>query len=146
MKKQTLSTILAASLLATLAAAAAYAGRPARIAAKVPFAFSVGGQSLPDGAYTFYQRADGAIEVLGPTGKRYVSYTVPGKSEVRAGGAQILFHRYDDQYFLSEVFDGVGSTGLKFPVSRQEKEKISTASHPKVAYVVPRDVIVVATN
>ncbi len=146
MKKKTLSTVLAASLLATLAAAFVYAAHPATISAKVPFAFSVGGKSFPEGDYVLRQHTDGVIEIVGPNGKNYVSRTFPGKSEVREGVVKIVFHRYDDVYFISEVFDGTARTGLKFPVSRQEKEKIAALSNSTPGDPERSEVAVLATR
>jgi hypothetical protein len=146
MERKTLSTMVAASLLVILAAASVSAGGPAKITAKVPFAFSVGGKSLPEGDYTFYQRTDWVVEILGPTGKSFVSRVLPGTSEVRDGEVKITFHRYDDQYFVSEVFDGTGRTGLKFPVSRQEKEKLTAALHSPAAYPGQSEVAVLGTR
>ncbi len=127
MERKVLSTAVAVSLLVILAAVAVSASGPARITARVPFAFSVSGESLPDGDYTFYERDYGVVEIVAPTGKSYVYHVFPGRDEARDGEVKIVFHRYNDQYFVSEVFDGSGTTGLKFPVSRQENEKRAAA-------------------
>jgi hypothetical protein len=33
-----------------------------------------------------------------------------------------VFRKYDDQYFLAQIWDGQSNTGIAFPQSKREKE------------------------
>ena len=36
--------------------------------------------------------------------------------------AKLVFHKYGDQYFLAEIWDGQSRIGIAFPESKREKE------------------------
>jgi hypothetical protein len=36
--------------------------------------------------------------------------------------AKVVFHKYGDQYFLSQIWDGQSDIGIAFPESKREKE------------------------
>ena len=145
MKKHALSTVCMVSLLALLAAVSAYAYVSSTVIAKVPFSFSVGNESLPAGHYTLYQSSEGYVSLLGPQGSAFLGWTLPGRTVRPDGEPKIVFHRYGDQYFLSEIFSGTDNVSRKLPVSKLEKEH--RASSPAVAENrQERDVVIFGTR
>jgi hypothetical protein len=111
------------------------------IAADIPFQFHVGKTTLPAGKYTIYQlessdltmmeisSADGKLSALFDV-EAAEAKSVPEKSE-------LIFHKYGDRYFLSEMFDEGNADGNKLLESRDER-KASKESGADIARVVAR--------
>jgi hypothetical protein len=110
----------------------------AKAVANIPFAFAVSGKTMPAGEYTI-QRASKSetshvrvhnvtsgetVMVLAPTS--LASYTT--KEDVQA---KVIFHRYGDRYFFSEVWTADGSLRGKVSVSKLESETRSNAGNEK---------------
>jgi hypothetical protein len=93
------------------------------VKATVPFNFTVNGSWLPAGNYTIGSDSTSAnifnitdreksvhILAMGLTDPNY-----PGRS------SKLVFHKYGDQYFLSEICYANSSTKVDFPLSKAEK-------------------------
>jgi hypothetical protein len=143
MKHQVPFTVLALSLL--VFAAASFAGTGTTLTAKVPFAFTVGEKSVPAGNYTIYEPNPGLIRFGGDQGNLIFLITNPGTRAGDDSSAKLVFHRYGDQYFLSEVFDGTGrQEGLRIQVSKLEKEYMTKGSNSTAANRRQTDIVVYA--
>jgi len=144
MKKTVLSGVLTASLLAITAVSAVYAGSSSTGTVKVPFAFSVGTVLLPAGDYTVYEYPSGLIRIDGDGSNHCLYMTYPGTSLGNHASMRLVFNRYDDQYFLSEAFNGIDDAGRKFPVSKLEKEHWVKGSRSVAENPRQPDVVVIA--
>jgi hypothetical protein len=129
MKKEILKGFTMLVLVVTLALATAAVSANAqssanKVVATVPFEFSVGYKSLPDGEYSvqtiasagdglLIQSADGRISAL-----RQSDTTDRIKSKTPA---HLVFHRYGERYFLAEVWNGVDNTGRRLLTSQEER-------------------------
>jgi hypothetical protein len=116
-----------------LATAAAYA-QTEGIKANVPFDFYAGKVLLPQGSYHVNQ-VEGArvvtrIRCNDCTG-RMLLLTNPVISE-RREKPQLVFHRYGNEYFLIQIWDG-GSTGRILAPSSREKELAADGTRPVMA-------------
>jgi hypothetical protein len=128
-------TITAAALLGSTGL---YAQEKA--VANIPFAFTVLNKTLPAGQYSIQQgthngllhiqnAANGeSVIVLAPTST--ASYTT--KDDVQA---KVIFHRYGDRYFFSEVWSADGNLRGKVQPSKLEKETRSNAGEKEMALV-----------
>ena len=91
-----------------------------RLASDVPFAFHVGEENCASGQYTIEKSAAHAYQIMrGQEGCSFLlGYGIPlsGKSQPK-----LVFHRYHDQYFLSEIWSGNG-TGSRLSISKREQE------------------------
>lgn len=110
--------------------------------ANIPFDFVVGKATLPAGAYSI-QSIDAArsmtLLIKGNEGKvlKLVSPNV-AQALHPSEKTRLLFHRYGDQYFLSQIWMGGEAIGRQFRMSRRESELASNLqSHSE-------DVIVMA--
>jgi len=106
--------------------------------ADVPFQFHVGNTALPAGRYMIHElegsdltvmqisSADGKLSALFDVESAQAK-TTPEKSE-------LIFNKYGDSYFLSELFDEGNVDGSKLMTSREEK-RASKESGAEVAQV-----------
>jgi len=117
MKKQIwkVVTFLAALMAASSAAAQTNQG-------DIPFAFSVANQTLPPGRYTTIQITSTLLRIFNSHNQGVVVLTTGVDSKESEGTGKMVFHRYGDDYFLSEVWAPAGQTGRKVVQSRAEDE------------------------
>jgi len=121
MKRLVLS-ILTVSVLALPVCAQ----RPAAVG-DIPFGFVAGNMTMPAGAYAFgYSTGLFTVTLAGPDRHTNFLSANPEETQSVPEQATLIFHRYGDQYFLSEIRTPDGSR--EFPVSRLEIEAQKTAS------------------
>ncbi|MCU1266832.1 MAG: hypothetical protein JWM21_3150 [Acidobacteria bacterium] len=126
MKKKVFSAAFTCTLLAVMAAANVYAQMPGTaVRASIPFDFSVRGKILPAGIYQVKRIADGpeglVISSVNGRHEHAAFETEPVEAGTGSGNAEIVFHRYGDKYFLSEVFAGGDLMGRELIPSREER-------------------------
>jgi hypothetical protein len=118
--KRTLATALltAASLMAPAGAFA-----QTRQQATIPFDFTVGQRLLPAGTYVIKHLGSGMILVQGWKGKELVGAItlITQGNNVRKDADKLVFHKYGDQYFLSEIRGELGETSSKVGTSKLEQ-------------------------
>jgi hypothetical protein len=97
--------------------------------ANVPFAFTVGQTELPAGTYLVGLVSDSAIVITNrSTGTSILSMFRSEQAKNNDGTAKLVFHKYGDKYFLSQVGRGFGGSLIQLPTSKQEQEaQIQTA-------------------
>jgi hypothetical protein len=126
MRKKVFSAAITGALLVVVAAATAYAQMPGMgVRATIPFDFSVRGKMLPAGDYEIKRLTDEPGELVVASvdrkGGRAIFYTVPAEPRGSSSKPQIVFHRYGDSYFMSEIFAGGLQSACEVPLSRQER-------------------------
>ena len=126
MKKELLKGFTMLMLVVALALATAVASANAqsanRIAADIPFDFSVGYKIMPAGGYTvkpvsasnalMIQTADGTMAAVRLSDETERVKNIPQ--------ARLVFHRYGERYFLAEVWNGFDKTGRQLLKSQEE--------------------------
>lgn len=114
-------TSIALLTLATVCAGGRLQAQTHEVRADVPFNFIVGSQQLPAGRYQLrsegestilIQNRDRAIAVLS------LSLCSAGES---ATGSSLVFNKYGDRYFLSEIHSPIAVLNLEIPRSKLEK-------------------------
>ena len=119
--KRNIFGVLMTLIVAFTVAPVVHAQTQTIMTANVPFAFSVGQQQLPAGAYavremdraTLIQSKDGKDHVLG-------IYAYAGPSKV--GETKLVFDKVGDHYFLAQIWTSARGQGLELPQSKLEKE------------------------
>jgi hypothetical protein len=126
MRKKVFSAVLICGLLAVVTAATAYAQMPGTaLRATIPFDFIVRGRILPAGKYEIRRIGDqpGGLIISSVNHLHewamFETESVEARKTARTG--ELVFHRYGDSYFLSEVFAGGEQTGRELRPSRQER-------------------------
>lgn len=139
MKKQAFRTITMLSLLLVLAAVSVNAqGRSENsIAGNIPFDFAVGDTKLPAGNYTLrrialttsYDRL--VIKSSDGRGVSHTVMTMPNRTSQVQKQSKLVFNRYGDQYFLSQVWMAGSDTGRDLFPSRNERNLLNESKLAK---------------
>lgn len=155
MKKQALKVVTLLTLVVTLALASAAVPISAapgdRVMANVPFEFIVGDKTLPAGEYTVgrvSEMADNAIAIRSKDGKaNAIRLTNSLETDRSSSKVRLVFHRYGNRCFLSEVWTGM--SGRRLNKSRNERaierELAANPSKREVASNAPEVVTLIAT-
>ncbi|HJX89161.1 MAG TPA: hypothetical protein VJ372_01625 [Pyrinomonadaceae bacterium] len=93
----------------------------------IPFDFVVGSKTLPAGQYSVARALPGSGDLVLQIGSvnghsRAVPLTIPVNSLNSRDRASLVFHRFDDQYFLYQVWPSAGNYGREIAKSRTERQ------------------------
>lgn len=101
--------------------------------ADIPFAFSVANHTLPAGRYTVTRLGETTLRISSPHNQSTVvlTHAVEGKAPESKG--KVVFHRYGDAYFLSEVWVAPNGAGRKVFESRAEEELVGKRIEMQIA-------------
>ncbi|HYL62340.1 MAG TPA: hypothetical protein VE077_06935 [Candidatus Methylomirabilis sp.] len=110
-----------------------------QVVVNIPFDFVAGSANLPAGEYT--------VKMTGPTSSLLlISRTDPGKSAFVPSNAadavqiqtesKLIFNRYGERYFLSQVWTAGNRTGRQLLKSDREKEMAQSARNDDQGRVV----------
>jgi hypothetical protein len=126
-KTQFISRLLILGLLiaASDICAKAQALAEGTIEADVPFAFIVGERTFPAGKYTL-KRADetnpGVLEIRNDNGRRGSFFEVEtAQAKENPRETKLVFDKFGDQYFLSEIWASDTNLGYRLPKTNAEK-------------------------
>ncbi|MFN2514460.1 MAG: hypothetical protein ABR568_23990 [Pyrinomonadaceae bacterium] len=128
MRKQTLkrftmlTVIVAVSFMTAVTSANGQSSR--MVVANIPFDFNVGGKALTAGEYTV-KAFTASGETLAISNKQSnntaIRLTLPIHARKASERAKLVFHRYGQRYFLSEVWSAGERTGRQLLKSREER-------------------------
>jgi hypothetical protein len=117
-KGMTMLVLVAA--VAFVTAAAANAQSRGRLHANVPFEFTVGDKDLSAGEYDITSLFSGETIVVKNGEKAAIRLTNRLTSSEPQKNNKLVFHKYGERYFLTEVWTGGESTGRKLVSSKAE--------------------------
>ena len=98
-----------------------------RLTANIPFDFSVAGKKLPAGKYWINRaqqdNGDTVVQIRSTDGNENITrLTIPVRTFNPVKHGSLVFHRYGEEYFLSEIWPAGGLTGRELPKSHAERE------------------------
>lgn len=98
-----------------------------RIRANIPFDFNISEKKLPAGEYSFGRAINHSDDLLISISDREGRFKAIRLSNAVVtsrpnGKAFLVFHRYGDQYFLSQVWPAGATTGRELQKSKSERE------------------------
>jgi hypothetical protein len=131
MTKKTLMVLAISSLVFVLAAP--LAAQTVRLKANIPFEFVASQRTLPAGEYSVDSISLSAPSIMcirsedSHYGVFVLSSPLGGPGYMTRGEARLVFHRYGNQYFLSEVWGGYLHDGLLIPMTKVERALTETA-------------------
>ncbi len=132
MKKKALVVLAMATLLITASVGFSYShpfGFGVR--ADVPSDFVVGTKTLPKGTYTVklvqHNTSQNLLVITGwDNGETaFASSITVAAEDIEDNSPKLIFNRYGDQYFLSQVWSGARLAGKELPKSQQEREHLA---------------------
>jgi hypothetical protein len=122
MKKSALTLVGALSLL--LVAGSAFA-QSTEVRANVPFDFVVNKTTLPSGSYQILKvgAGDNTIVIRGMNIKAVKMVgTIPDQANQASGKTKLVFHRYGNRYFLSQIWVEGSDRVRNLPKTELESE------------------------
>ena len=127
MKRQAFSLI---SLLSLLLVAGSATAQTVRVRADIPFNFAVGSKTYPAGTYsigTIGDRDDKVLLLNAEDGKNSMAiFSNAAQNLTPADKTKLVFSRYGNQYFLSQVWVNGATRGHQLPKSNRENEVAKT--------------------
>lgn len=137
MKNNLMLFAVALALLVTTAASA----QTIQLKAEIPFGFIVNGATLPAGEYLVRSENEGGTVLLFSdlNGHHHnLMSTNSCRSPKVAKKTKLVFHRYGDRYFLSQIWIAGRDSGRELPPSRREREVARDFSMQEVVLVAAR--------
>ena len=143
MKHRTLSTLTMLSLLLILTAGTVSAQSDGIGVINIPFNFIIGQKVLPAGEYTIRpNRSDSKTvwQVQGNDTQAGAFFlTIPVSARETQEKTRLVFHKYGDQYFLSQVWIAGDNSGRELSMPRKEVELAkNTSERSKVSLTASR--------
>jgi len=101
----------------------------------VPFEFYIGDQKFPAGLYAVWRNHNNAsvVQVSDRNGHNSIIVTIPITSRLENAAGQLVFNRYGDNHFLSEVRWTGSDSGGQFPKSSVERRLAKNIATEQVA-------------
>jgi len=134
MKKQAYTLFAIAGMLVAISVTSAYA-QPVRLIANIPFNFVVKDKALPAGEYTIEPIQVGATQALKIQSRDgHITAIVSaryGLSGENRTEPKLVFNRFGEQYFLSEVLGFEEQVAYTLSGSRAEDRFAKSANAPK---------------
>jgi len=108
--------------------------------ATVPFDFTVEQTQMPAGTYLISPLGHDAILVRDSKTAKSVASVFRWEDAGKGDSTpKLVFHRYGDKYFLSQVSRGKGNGAMQLPISKLEKEvQIASSSVPQKTVVAAK--------
>ncbi|MGC1613801.1 MAG: hypothetical protein WA736_03865 [Candidatus Acidiferrum sp.] len=126
---KTRALVIAGVMALTLAATARVAQAQEMMKVNIPFDFVAGDRALPAGEYTV--TVSGPLHTLILNDRKDSASAILGSHAVLAAEAQsqskLIFNRYGDRYFLSQVWSEGNYSGRQLSKSAREKEVAQVA-------------------
>ena len=98
-----------------------------KLTANIPFDFTVGEKKLSAGKYSVGRAqetsGDKVLQIRSTDGNVIVNrFSIPVVTFNPKNQGSLVFHRYGDDYFLSQIWPAGASTGRALPKSHAERE------------------------
>ncbi len=132
-------TILAALVLMVISAVGSANAQTSSIHISIPFDFVVENQTLPAGEYNIQPSVGGRVLLRSHDGAAATTVlTMPVKSQQASSETKLVFKRYGDQYFLSQVWSQGANVGRELLMGRSEQEAAKNKSAENLAVVASK--------
>ena len=126
MKKRALSNLTMLTVLVALTAVSVAAQSERSKITNIPFSFIVGEKTLPAGEYTVEPNrrdSDKVWLVQSRDGRTSALFTtMPVRASETQEKTKFVFHKYGDQYFLSQIWTPGSNSGRELLMPRLKRE------------------------
>jgi hypothetical protein len=126
--------------VALLAVASIYAQGSQKLTVQVPFGFHVGNTMLPSGEYTVDTDVAPSVVRLRSADSKSAAMiiTIPVQTLDAPSIGKLVFNKYGDEYFLSQVWKSGYNTGSELRKTRLETEVAAKARRSRESIVAAR--------
>ena len=114
-------TAIALFAIANFALAGASFAQTDSVKANIPFDFTVSNHVLPAGTYTIKKDSEQTVQIRNHDKPVAALAVVRQDNKTSSNGGKLVFHKYGDQYFLSEILCDSANMNLALPTSKTEK-------------------------
>jgi hypothetical protein len=123
--------------IATLMTAGNASAQSAVLKVDVPFSFTVNGEALPAGNYSFgFDSMVPDLLIVRDGANSVKARSLGERGSIGAGEPRtLIFHRYGGQYFLSVIHFGSASNGAFLPETKLEREAGRVSREEDLAFV-----------
>ena len=136
LKARVAAALVLAGLLFSVNAAPASAQSLGRVQVKIPFDFVAGKKALPAGEYTLDRSQLNLLTVRRTDGSASAIFSaIPADSTSALSRTELVFNRYGDQYFLSQVRPSADTLVYRVPRSKIEERLARSSPGPEVVSV-----------
>jgi hypothetical protein len=115
-------TAIVLVMLAGLFTAGRLQAQNHEVRANIPFNFIVNGKQLPPGSYRFSSDSYATVIIQNRNQPIAVLSKVVAADGAPLDVSRLVFHRYGDQYFLSEIRCALVGMNVEIPRSKLEKQ------------------------
>ncbi len=106
---------------------------------EIPFKFSLDGKIFHSGTYSVSPLTEKTVALQSEDGKQSaVVMTNPVTTANKISGPKLVFHRYGDDYFLTQAWLRQSDTGREFPMSADEIRLAREYSQQQVVLVAKK--------
>lgn len=123
---------------AFLAASCVPAQSGARIIANVPFDFMAKNQHFAAGSYTMTADASSSVVLIRSEEDSLFVLSIPTETRNVVAQAKLVFKRYGDRYFLSEVWPAGRGDGRQLLPCKAELEIARNGTKPEIVALLVR--------
>ena len=147
LKKQILSVVATLIMIVPMAIIG-FAGLYGTVNANIPFDFMVGDKEFKAGQYSvnrvFHNNPDGTLIIHDAANRSMANFNIISVVDKGEQRPRLIFHRYGNQYFLAQIFDGQSGLGSALLKSKVEREAAKKRDNIAQNTVEPETVMVVA--
>jgi len=140
MKRQLKTMAVMLGLVVVAGASVAQAQIIGNLKSDIPFSFYVRNKLMPAGDYTIAELnpGSGLMEIRSADGKSAAVFLTIGKQEKDTRTpSELIFHKYGDNVFLSEIVEQGEIDGAQVVKSKMEKRIEKAAQDKEVAITLP---------
>jgi hypothetical protein len=137
-------TAIALFIAATFITAGKAIAQDYAVQATIPFNFTVNGSQLPAGNYTLGSDITNPriLKISDRTQHVHVMVLAMPSADEKRKANQLVFHKYGDQYFLSEIRSQESAINVQLATSKQEKR---ARTETQVAGLLVNNDVIIAT-
>jgi len=140
MKRQLKTMAMILGLVVVAGASVAQAQIIGRLKSNIPFSFYVRNRLMPAGDYTIVELnpGSGVMEIRSADGQSAAMFLTINKQEKDARTpSELIFHKYGDKAFLSEIVEQGEMDGAEVVKSKMEKRLEKAAREKEVSIALP---------
>ena len=133
MKKHALKALTTLAFLTALAVTSVFAQSTLPVRADIPFAFSVGNQTIEAGKCTVKRLPGSSTIVVASEHRNVAVIAMNTLASKEASKTKLVFHKYGNSYFLAQIWTAGSQEGIALVKSGAERKLIKSLKDQHLA-------------